>query len=89
MDLVLCPHCHRHVRETDQACPFCGRRRISAPSTLGTAALVVAGVGLAVLLCACYGPPPRALEVVKSPEDLVGALPQTTEAAPAQSPTNR
>jgi hypothetical protein len=89
MDLVLCPHCHRHVRQTDQTCPFCGGRRVNAPGTLGTAALVVAGVGLAVLLCACYGPPPRALEVVKSPEDLLGAVPQTTEAARTALPTGR
>ena len=51
--------------------------------------MVVAGVGLAVLLCACYGPPPRALEEVKSPEDLLGALPQTTEAAQPRSLANR
>jgi len=88
MDLVLCPDCHRHVRETEQVCPFCGARRVGAPGTLGTAALVVAGVGLAILLCACYGPPPRSVEVVKSPEDLLGALPQATEAARPGSPAH-
>lgn len=46
---------------------------MTLPSTVTAGALVVAGVGLAVLLCACYGPPPRSLEVIRSPGDLVGA----------------
>ncbi len=89
MDLVPCAHCHRHIREIDQVCPFCGARPVGGPGMVGTAALVVAGVGLAVLLCACYGPPPRALEIVKQPQDLLGAQPPTTEATRPLSLTNR
>jgi hypothetical protein len=85
MDLALCPNCQRHVRSTDQDCPFCGARRVVAPGAIGTAAVVLAGVGLAILLCACYGPPPRALEVVKSPDDLAGGLLPAPE-APRSTP---
>lgn len=54
--LITCPKCHRHIR-TDAPCPFCGRSllRGSAPMAIVGG---LAAVGAAVLLAACYGPPP-------------------------------
>jgi hypothetical protein len=49
--VITCPDCHRHLRETETACPFCAR---SLPVT----ALKVAVIVLTPLvLAACYGPP--------------------------------
>jgi hypothetical protein len=73
MEYVPCPECHRHHRAHETHCPFCGARPVMLPRAVLTGALVVAGAGLAALLCACYGPPPRSLEVVHSPNDLVGS----------------
>jgi len=63
MELVPCPSCRRHIKDASVACPFCGAKpasagllnRIVTPRTVAG----VVGVGLALSLCACYGPPPR------------------------------
>jgi hypothetical protein len=52
-ELVLCEVCHRHVKSTETACPFCSR------SLPGKVALGVLAVGIAFSVMACYGPPPR------------------------------
>jgi hypothetical protein len=49
--VTTCPDCHRHLRETETACPFCAR---SLPVT---ALKVVAIVLTPIVLAACYGPP--------------------------------
>ena len=51
-----CPRCQRHVL-TGTCCPFCGSLglRLAAPTGV-VAAIAIAGA--AVLLAACYGPPP-------------------------------
>lgn len=33
--MLPCPSCHRHVRETDSACPFCGTEQRRTPPILG------------------------------------------------------
>ena len=52
MALILCDGCGRHVRETENRCPFCGERRaasavdiplVEVSSPLSRAALVLAG----------------------------------------------
>jgi hypothetical protein len=50
MNLVLCPRCHRHVKASDDGCPFCKRstREVARPAV--GAALAV-GLGLAVSNC--------------------------------------
>lgn len=63
-----CPDCHRHVRTTESACPFCGVvldatwasgakalvRRVPAGARLSRAALFAAGA-LAIAPTACGG----------------------------------
>lgn len=56
--LVLCEHCTRHIRPTEQSCPFCGSTQ---PQPSNGLALIV-GVGLAMLASsggcgAVYGAP--------------------------------
>lgn len=61
MALTPCPSCHRHVKDSTAPCPFCGaasRPLLSKIVTSKTVAGAV-GIGLALSLCACYGPPPR------------------------------
>lgn len=56
-ELVLCSVCHRHVKRTDAACPFChGAMRTAA----GVAAAAAVGIGLTLAACnstALYGAP--------------------------------
>lgn len=49
-----CSSCHRHLREAESTCPFCGATLRSLPERLlqGAAASVTM-----VVLAACYGPP--------------------------------
>jgi hypothetical protein len=49
--MTPCPHCHRHLRDSEATCPFCAR---SLPVTV----LKVTAILLTPLvLAACYGPP--------------------------------
>ncbi|MCB9758571.1 MAG: putative metal-binding motif-containing protein [Alphaproteobacteria bacterium] len=53
--MIECNGCHRHVRNSELACPFCGARMGSFANK------VLTGLGastLAMVLAACYGPPP-------------------------------
>jgi hypothetical protein len=68
MALYLCPHCHRHVKTETQSCPFCSTRRV-----LSHGAILLAGVGIATMLSACYGPPPHSLEVMSASSNVTPA----------------
>ncbi len=62
MPLVPCPSCHRHLRPTERACPFCASRL--EPDALRTAAAAIALAVAASALTGCprtatkYGAPP-------------------------------
>jgi hypothetical protein len=52
--MICCKGCHRHVRASERACPFCGD---AMPSPL-TRAFNAVGAGVTmIVLAACYGPP--------------------------------
>jgi hypothetical protein len=57
--LVQCESCHRHVRESEEACPFCSARREARRRTalkLGLAG--AAGVAMMTIGIGCaYGMP--------------------------------
>jgi hypothetical protein len=56
MKLTLCPSCHRHVRPTEIACPFCDAN-VEDMSKAGLGAAVVLGLGLAVAGCSSSSDP--------------------------------
>lgn len=61
--LTLCDHCHRHVRASERACPFCTAARPAAPSRLSAVAVVGAAlVGLASDAAAQPLPPRLTIE---------------------------
>jgi hypothetical protein len=68
--LKPCPRCHRHIR-ADEACPFC--RQPASPNRavvlIGSGALAL---GAALLLAACYGPPPNDSDLLDDPDSEVG-----------------
>lgn len=72
--MTSCPRCHRHLHDHSRACPFCGAARL-----LKTGALLLVGTGFATLLSACYGPPPRAIEVMSGPDDAGTQAPAPTD----------
>lgn len=71
IQLSICPSCHRHIRESEASCPFCGRviGRQEAKGRLGRAAICAISLGTATILPACsssspmpvfaYGPAPE------------------------------
>ena len=96
--LRACGGCHRHIKDDEGACPFCGSTlappaeapRPSAPARVALAAAlaIASGVGLA----ACYGgpphpqsyrPPPRNQERPAQPAPSTGEAQQPLEPAPA------
>lgn len=52
--MTRCPQCGRHHKETESSCPFCGRSR----GRLGRLTRSATVAFSAVVLMACYGPPP-------------------------------
>lgn len=73
--MTPCSACHRHLRDAERTCPFCGASRRSRVRR----AAFAAGVASAALsLSACYGAPPRRWE------DEVA--PVTTNGSPTTSP---
>lgn len=63
MRLAPCPHCHRHVRVSEAACPFCGahigevavaRPPVVPSRTLGRAAIFAFGSAIATSAPGCY-----------------------------------
>lgn len=79
--LVPCPNCQRHVRSTEEACPFCKTKSRSAAGFLGAAlgAALVTG-------CPSSPPPPRAVAEYGAPPPPVTPMPSpsSTPVAPAQ-----
>lgn len=73
MSLVPCPACSRHVRASDEACPFCaapvppGARASAGPAVgvVGTRAQLFLGAVTAAAIAAASAagcsPPPRAI----------------------------
>jgi hypothetical protein len=55
MKLSLCPACHRHVKSTDQDCPFC-HAAVHQGARAPLAAAVALGLGLAVAGCSSSSP---------------------------------
>ncbi len=70
MAMTPCPRCRRHLRAHSLECPFCGTTRL-----LKAGALLLAGTGFVTLLSACYGPPPRAIEIMNGPDDASSPAP--------------
>jgi hypothetical protein len=66
--MVPCSNCQRHVRSTDSTCPFCGASR---GSTFTRAFNAFGGAVTAVVLAACYGPPPDTKIDDSSPDSAV------------------
>lgn len=58
--MVPCSSCQRHVRSSDSICPFCGAS--SSGRRFSRAFNVIGGAVTAVVLAACYGPPPGKLD---------------------------
>lgn len=59
--LLPCPSCARHVRQSEQGCPFCGASLAlesverAAPGRLGRAAMFAFGAAMATSVAACGG----------------------------------
>ena len=90
LTLVPCAGCSRHVRASDDACPFCASpitHSVERVPSAGQATRVVVALAAALTasasLSACYGGPPhpRALDVypqrVNAAPDSGAALEQT------------
>jgi hypothetical protein len=57
---VACPDCSRHVKEGDEACPFCGAAAVELPPPAPTlaervsrAAMLAAGAGGVLVMTGC------------------------------------
>lgn len=76
MALTPCPRCHRHVYDHNRVCPFCGAARI-----LKAGALLLAGTGIVTLLSACYGPPQRTVDAMRSnsADDVANPMPSAKD----------
>lgn len=84
--LVPCSACHRHVRSTEGACPFCGARR-GLVDPKRAAAVLLAGVA-GVVGCGDATPEPNVPAASASgPATAVASAPPAPTAAPTATPT--
>ena len=83
MALVPCPSCRRHVRASDEVCPFCTARR-RAVSAAVAATLAIAGCEMVRPGAVYGGPPPTTAPASdRAPAPVYGGPPPT---APSASP---
>lgn len=81
--LVPCPNCQRHVRSTEQTCPFCKAKSRSAAGFLGAALGAVLATG-----CPSGPQPQRPAAEYGAPPPPPTVAPSQPSASPSASPAD-